>query len=120
MKGETFSIGHSIIVIQYILFISLGRKTVYTDSTDDIRVCNSWKCGTKLFITKLTKQRLFSQLCDKHTHPATLEEVSDVTFKEKLLKVCPTIQCTLIRLIYQQIKPASQYLSVIYSYCILC
>ncbi|CAL8234386.1 unnamed protein product [Boreogadus saida] len=32
-------------------------------------------------------ERLFSQLCDKHTHPATLEEVSDVTFKEKLLKI---------------------------------
>ncbi|CAL8388295.1 unnamed protein product [Boreogadus saida] len=33
-----------------------------------------------------SEERLFSQLCDKHTHPATLEEVSDVTFKEKLLK----------------------------------
>lgn len=32
-------------------------------------------------------ERLFSQVCDKPTDPATLDEVSDVTFKEKLLKV---------------------------------
>ena len=115
MNGETFSIGHSIIVIQYILFNALEGK-LYTQKARMIFVCVIHGSVAPNFFS----ERLFSQLCDKRTHPATLEEVSDVTFKEKLLKVCPTIQCTLIRLIYQQLKPASQYLSVIYSYCILC
>lgn len=33
-------------------------------------------------------ERLFGQVCDEPTQPATLEEISDVTFKEKLIKVC--------------------------------
>ncbi|XP_055075368.2 uncharacterized protein [Misgurnus anguillicaudatus] len=32
-------------------------------------------------------ERLFNQVCDKPTARATLDEVSDVTFKEKLLKI---------------------------------
>ena len=92
MNGETFSIGHSIIVIQYILFNALEGK-LYTQKARMIFVCVIHGSVAPNFFS----ERLFSQLCDKRTHPATLEEVSDVTFKEKLLKVSPTIQRTLIR-----------------------
>lgn len=38
-------------------------------------------------LTLDTHERLFCQVCDEPTQPATLEEISDVTFKEKLIKI---------------------------------
>lgn len=88
MNGEIFSIGHSIIVILYVVFTALERK-LYTQIARMISVCIIHGGVAPNFFA----ERLFSQLCDKPTHPVTLEEVSDAKFKERLLKVSPTFQC---------------------------
>lgn len=80
---DTFKLWYFINVIP---FTALEGK-LYTQIARMISVCVIHGGVAPNFFS----DRLFNQICGKPSLPATLEEVGDFTFQEKLLEVSPKL-----------------------------